>query len=152
MKDGPTSRCTGSAGNDARLPVTFALCMDERMRLSRKGIFLSLTVVAALILLGASVRYLPAQEPSSENERWPKTVKEAVATILAGMSEFDKDTVRKTAKEELINFHHGWGTGIRNDFGLWRGNRDLMNDTKARHPDDASMVIIGAVWEALQKE
>jgi len=54
-------------------------------------------------------------------------------------------------EEQLIRFHHGWGTGIRNEFGLWKGNKELLADCHAEHPDDASMVIIQAVWERLQK-
>lgn len=47
--------------------------------------------------------------------------------------------------------------GIRNAFGLWGGNVALMQSgAQARgypfiHPDDASVVIIEAVWERLQK-
>jgi len=85
-----------------------------------------------------------------QTKQWPKTVKEAVAQILSKMSAKDKEIVRNTKKKDLIKFHHGWGTGIRNDMGLWQGNRDLLKDTKAIHPDDASMVIIEAVWKELQ--
>ena len=90
------------------------------------------------------------QAHEKQSKPWPKTVKEAVAQILSEVTEKDKETVRNTKKEDLIKFHHGWGTGIRNDMGLWQGNKDLMKDTKASHPDDASMVIIEAVWNELQ--
>lgn len=95
--------------------------------------------------------------PISSNEKqkeksWPKTVKEVVAQILSKMSDTDKETVKNTKKEDLIKFHRGWGMGIRNDLGLWQGNKALMKDTKANHPDDASMVIIQTVWEELQKQ
>jgi hypothetical protein len=91
-----------------------------------------------------------AQSYEKQNKPWPKTVKEAVAQLLSEMSDKDKETIRNTKKEDLIKFHHGWGTGIRNDLGLWQGNKDLIKDTKANHPDDASMVIIEAVWKELQ--
>jgi hypothetical protein len=93
----------------------------------------------------------PTNEIQKENS-WPKTVKEAVAQILSKMSDTDKDTVKNTKKEDLIKFHSGWGMGIRNDLGLWQGNKALMKDTKANHPDEASMVIIEAVWAELQKQ
>lgn len=93
-----------------------------------------------------------ATKLDEEKQSWPKTVDEAVARILSKMAEKEKQMVRDTPKEELIRFHHGWGTGIRNSFGLWRGNRALMDDCKAKHPDEASMVIIEAVWLRLQKE
>ncbi len=88
----------------------------------------------------------------SEKVNWPKTVKEAVDIFLCEMSGRDKLLLRNTKKDDLIKFHFSTGAGIRNRFGLWAGNRELMEDTKCFHPDDASMVIIEAVWEAIQKE
>lgn len=81
----------------------------------------------------------------------PCTIEQAVTSILATMSVEDKQKVRATKKDDLIQYHHGWGTAIRNGLGLWRGNGELLADCKAGHPDDASMVIIEAVWERLQK-
>ena len=82
--------------------------------------------------------------------RLPRTVSEAVETILGEMKAADKRTVRNTPKTELYKFHSGWGQGIRNSMGLWTDNRELLADTGKPHADDASMVIIHAVWEALQ--
>ena len=92
--------------------------------------------------------YVPTE---AERIAWPKTVDEAVTRLLADMKDADKARVRDTKKEDLIIFHHGWGTGIRNEFGLWRGNTNLMADCHAQHPDDASMAIIEAVWQKLQR-
>jgi hypothetical protein len=70
---------------------------------------------------------------------------------IAELDDPDKAHVRDTKKEDLISFHHGWGTEIRNNFGLWRGNTNLLADCRAEEPDGASMVIIEAVWQRLQK-
>jgi hypothetical protein len=85
--------------------------------------------------------------------QWPTTVKDEVDDLIARMSAEDKERVRTTKKEDLIQFHIGWGTGIRNDYGLWRGNDKLMLSACGHpcHPDDASMKIIEAVWQELQK-
>lgn len=83
---------------------------------------------------------------------WPSTLDQAVARLIDDMDDADKKMVRDTKKGDLILFHHGWGTGIRNEFGLWRGNTNLLADCHAEHPDDASMVIIEAVWRRLQKQ
>ena len=94
-----------------------------------------------------------ASELVSEDEpanTWPRTVSEAVETIFGGMKPADKRLVRDTPEEELIGFHHGWGMGIRNSMGLWAGNTELLEHTGKSHPDDASMVIIRAVWKELQ--
>jgi hypothetical protein len=86
-------------------------------------------------------------------DKWPTSVAETVRDIVQRLPEKDKELVRTTKKEDLIKFHHGWGTGIRNYYGLWRGNDKLILSACGRpcHPDDASMLIIEAVWAALQK-
>ena len=77
------------------------------------------------------------------------TVAEVVADIIENMSESEKVSVVSMPENSLINFHHGWGTRIRNDYNLWR-NTALVKATGAQHPDDASMLIIKAVWQALR--
>ena len=84
----------------------------------------------------------------------PSTLAEAVAHILSEMSVDDKRLVRETKREDLIKFHFGWGMGIRNALGLWSGNDALLRSACCEglcHPDDASMKIIEAVWDELQK-
>ena len=106
-----------------------------------------------LLLLVATSAY--AQDESVLGpDSWPTTVQATVEEILASLSDEDKATLRSTKKDDLIMFHHGWGTGIRNHYGLWRGNEALIESAcgKGCHPDDASMVIIEAVWFALQAE
>jgi hypothetical protein len=83
-------------------------------------------------------------------DEWPKTVEEAVDRLLRDLKEEDRQRVRDTPEDGLIRFHHGWGTGIRNAYGLWRGNRELLASCGGGHPDDASMVIIRAVWRRLR--
>jgi hypothetical protein len=95
-----------------------------------------------------------AQEPQElGSDQWPTTVDAVVVDILAGMSEQGKETLRHTKREDLIRFHHGWGTGIRNHYGLWRGNKELLHSACGKEPcrpDTASMIIIERVWEAVQ--
>jgi uncharacterized protein DUF6794 len=96
-----------------------------------------------------------------EHSDWPQSVDEAVDRLLAGLPDKDKETVRSTPKDELYKFHFGWGMGIRNRFGLRQGNAALLkscaemrygpeSDARFMHPDDASGVIIEAVWQRMQ--
>ena len=71
-----------------------------------------------------------------------------VAEIIEGMTAHQKKMVCTTSKDELILLHHGWGTSIRSQY-LWQ-DMELVNATGKAHPDDASMVIIEAVWKRLQ--
>lgn len=85
----------------------------------------------------------------------PSTLAEAVAHILSEMSVDEKRRVRETKREDLIQFHFGWGMGIRNALGLGSGNYALLRSAcggELCHPDDASMRIIEAVWVELQKD
>jgi len=65
------------------------------------------------------------------------------------LDEASKNKLCSMAKADLIMCHHGWGTAIRNEYGLWRGNTPLLKDTGSDDPDDASMVIMEVVWEKL---
>ena len=88
-------------------------------------------------------------------ETWPVTLDEAIAHIVGGLPAESVKTLCGTKKRDLILYHHGWGTGIRNSFGLWGGNEALLVSAcggKRCHPDDASMRIIEGVWETLQRE
>ena len=95
----------------------------------------------------------------STNQDWPQTVGKAVDLLVGALSEQDKQRIRAMPKDDLIQFHFGWGMSIRNAFGLWGGNAALMRscagwrygpDATFMHPDDASCVIIEAVWKRLR--
>lgn len=115
------------------------------------GVSLMKKCVFLLILLVATSVIAEDKEPLGPDQ-WPRTVEATVADLLSSLSDADKATVRETKKEDLIRFHHGWGTGIRNHYGLWRGNEELIESACGRrcHPDEASMAIIEAAWTALQ--
>ena len=79
----------------------------------------------------------------------PTTLPEIVEDILKDMSEADQVPVVNTAEEDLIQFHNSWGMEIRNGYNLWH-DKALVKELGAEHPDDASMIIIKAVWKALR--
>ena len=81
----------------------------------------------------------------------PIKLTEIVADVIKNMSEADKATVIDTAEDDLIQFHNSWGMGIRNGYNLWH-DKALVKELGAEHPDDASMVIIKAIWKVLQEK
>lgn len=96
------------------------------------------------------IRAMAAKESLS----WPRTLEQAVDEIVDGMSDEERNAVKSKPRDNLIEFHMGWGMGIRNGLGLWRGNDALVVSAcggERCHPDDASMKIIEAVWERLQR-
>jgi hypothetical protein len=96
----------------------------------------------------------------------PRTVEEAVDRLLLMLSGPEKDEIASLPTGNLIDLHFGLGTRIRDEFKLWRQeNRVLLLDCQrikfkdtanipdglwAIHPDDASMVIIRALWARLR--
>jgi hypothetical protein len=56
----------------------------------------------------------------------PKTVDQAVARLFSELSFKDKSTTANMAEVELSVLHKTTGEYVRNDFGLWSGNKDLM--------------------------
>jgi hypothetical protein len=64
--------------------------------------------------------------------------------------------VRNTKREDLIQFHlSSWGMYIRKELGLSGQNAYLLRDLSPERPihaDDASMILIEAVWEKLRQE
>ena len=86
-----------------------------------------------------------------EPKQWPVTIDEAVGVVIATLSDNDKATIAAMSKSELIGLHFGLGLWIRNNLGLWKGNRPLLECTGAPNADDGSMVIVGAVWRRLRE-
>jgi hypothetical protein len=91
----------------------------------------------------------------AEAERWSiKTREQAVAYLLSTLSGAERTRIRNMPQEDLIKFHRGWAMGIRKELGLWGQNMHLLQDlspTAPIHADDASMILIKAVWDRLQE-
>ena len=69
------------------------------------------------------------------------------------MSEIDRKEMSALPKrDEMIRYHHGLGTWIRNNWGLWGGSRlqKYFTDKGMAHPDDMSSVILFYYWDWLK--
>ncbi len=85
---------------------------------------------------------------------YPKSVQEAVQRLLLELSDRDKLVIENTPEEDLTILHLTLGNYIRNEFGLWKDKEELLKDCLPEaiepNPDDASSVIIKALWRSLQ--
>jgi hypothetical protein len=84
--------------------------------------------------------------------RLPRTVQEAVDHMIAALGRDEKELIKNAGEADLVEFHFGLGTAIREAFQLWHGNKELLKScgSESMHPDDAAMVIIEALWRRLQ--
>jgi hypothetical protein len=87
----------------------------------------------------------------------PKTVQEAVSRLIDGLPLKDKTTIASMAEDELITLQFTLGSNIGKEFGVWSGNRELLEscehisgDTHL-HPDFAPSVIIKELWKGLRE-
>ena len=85
----------------------------------------------------------------------PTTLDEAVGVILAMLDDKDLSEIAQMPFDDLIDLHFGLGMWIRNNLGLWKADSALMKAIQAQtpgiSPDDASMIIIKALWHRLQE-
>ena len=91
------------------------------------------------------------------NSNLPQSVDEAVEILHANMSLNEECMLVSMDEVDLIDLHLSLGHDIREDFGLWAGNEALLESCRITagkqdlHVDDASMVIIKALWERVKK-
>ena len=68
------------------------------------------------------------------------------------LSEEDRKTLIGMTEKELIRCHWALGRRIRNCFGMWNYNVELLESCGSSPPDEASMAIIKAVWRTLKND
>jgi hypothetical protein len=87
----------------------------------------------------------------------PKTVQEAVARLISELPLKDKTTIASMAEDELITLQFTLGSNIGKEFGVWSGNRKLLDSCEIvsgdahLHPDVAPSVIIKELWKRLRE-
>jgi hypothetical protein len=119
---------------------------------------LAVAVLVAVLtgrgIQGVSAQASPEAEFGTPEERakWPTDIEQAVARLMTELPETEKREIRATEKNRLFKLHSRLGLYIRNFYGLRRGNHALMRATGKTDPDDASMVIIQALWRRLNDQ
>jgi hypothetical protein len=89
-----------------------------------------------------------------ERLRWPRTVEEAADRLISDLNAKSRRRLRELREDELALLHFDLGMGIRNSFGLWQGNEELLRDCGAEDKpvpaDYASGVILARLLERLR--
>ena len=81
----------------------------------------------------------------------PKTVNDAVDSLMRILTDEQKNEIAALQKDDLIDLHFTLGLAIRNAFGLHDLGSKLLADCGTPHPDDGAGVIVKALWEKLNK-
>ena len=81
--------------------------------------------------------------------RLPDTVEEAVNRLLIILSDEQKATLADRQEVDLIDLHFSLGLAIRNAFKLHQAESTLLASCGVTHSDDASFLLIKALWQRL---
>jgi len=86
----------------------------------------------------------------------PKTVEEAIESLIKDLSLKDRATIANMEESELNTLDYNLGKYIRHQFGLCSGNNDLMKSCCSIagridvDNDEASSIIITELWKRLK--
>ena len=81
----------------------------------------------------------------------PKTIEETAEILKQILSDENKESVKAISSEnDLIKIDLTLGRAIRNEFGLWKENDELINSCGANNQVEASIKIIKLLQEKLR--
>jgi len=82
----------------------------------------------------------------------PKTVDEAVRVLKTKwLKPEDRDWILRNTREEVLGtLYLGFGTAVRNQFGLWGDNQRLRDSCGTKDPEGCSSVILNRLWESVR--
>jgi hypothetical protein len=84
----------------------------------------------------------------------PKTVDEAVQVLKTKwLKPKDLDWILRNPKDEVVwTLYRPFGTGVRNEFGLWGDNVALHESCGNKDPEGCSVVIFERLWESVRAD
>lgn len=95
-----------------------------------------------------------------KNKDYPHTVDEAVSLIIMDLSLRERVEIARVQEKDLVELNHSIGLYIREKFGLWFENLELINSCNAEVPADGreeylrtpSFIIIKELWRRLRQD
>jgi len=93
-------------------------------------------------------------EQRQEKVYVPKNLDDCFVQLEKILKSGDIEKMRSGTEEDMVKYHHGFGTWMRNDWGLWGGSRlaKWFNTQGIRHPDDMSGIILDSFWRHLNNK
>jgi hypothetical protein len=84
----------------------------------------------------------------------PKTVDDAVQILKTKwLRPKDRDWILRNPKDQVVwTLYRPFGTGVRNEFGLWGDNAALHESCGDTDPEGCSVVILERLWESVRND
>lgn len=123
------------------------------------GSAVSLAIVLALCLSTAPARTVSQKAIPKKNRQEtkpyiPKDLEECFFELDKLLSAEDRESIRSKTEDGLGEYHIGFGTGLRNDWGLWGHSRlaQYFEKIGVNHPESMSSIIIRSYWRHLNHQ
>ena len=106
---------------------------------------------------GTKVHELKLADVALRLPIWPRTVDDALEILERILPLRDRVNIAGMDGDDVLDLHMTLGEWIRNNFGLWHGNYQLITNAGVRigsaitSADDASNVIVSALSERLRR-
>jgi hypothetical protein len=115
-----------------------------------RRIFIRTCLVALLFVTTATQSQTPSQPPP----KVPETVDQAVLILKTKwLSQKDLDWILRNPKDNVVRrLYRPFGTGVRNQFGLWGNNQALRDSCGNNNPESCSIVIFNRHWESVRAD
>lgn len=134
-----------------------------RFLLSGKGrrmrtvsiLLLTFLLAVGCLAQGDKGKITPTPDPNAPFKVYiPKDLDDAFVELQKMLSPALLDEIRLKSEKEMITYHHGFGTWLRNYWGLWAGSRlaQYFNQLGINHPDDMSGTILTSFWRHLHAQ
>jgi hypothetical protein len=94
----------------------------------------------------------PAARPKTRAAVYvPKDLDDCFKELKKKLPAAEIQKMKAGKEKDMIRYHHGLGTWMRNNWGLWGGSRLRTYFVKLglRHPDDMSSTILDSFWRHL---
>jgi hypothetical protein len=114
-------------------------------------------ITSAYWLTQAKIDEASAQGSGRTTPGLPRSISEAVSRLLTDMSLKDRATIANMTEDELTKLNFTLGSYIRNAFGIWSGNGQLLEACRTASGNPAlprkevATVIIGKLWKELRR-
>ena len=112
-------------------------------------------IMRTALVLAMGIGSAGTAAASGDTSKWPQTCTDAIGIVSSSISENARGQLREISRDQLEQLRDTLGKQIRTAFGMGLGNGALVHSCAtdngvASDPEAASMVIVEAVWAAVQ--
>jgi glutathione peroxidase-family protein len=134
--------------------LDFCLCNRDTLMRTFSALFLNLILALGCMAQDKS-KITPTPDPNAPFKVYiPKDLEDAFSELKKMLSPALLNEIRLKSEKDVIEYHHGFGTWLRNNWGLWAGSRlaQYFRQLGINHPDDMSGIILTSFWRYLHSQ